>query len=218
MKNFISKIFYILPKGWKKSIVYITILTLFNALFELLGIGLVIPFLSVLLGETNTTVSNISFVKDLEKEYLILIFILIFFVIFTIKNIFSVFFQKIKINFSHDLAKAVSTKLYLRYLKKNYIFFTLRNTSELIRNTNSETAQFSYGVIGPILTLISDFIIFTAILIFLIYYNPIATLIAAVIMVMLGFLMVIFQLKKLKLYGKIRLEHTKALYTIVCII
>ena len=192
MKNFISKIFYILPKGWKKSIVYITILTLFNALFELLGIGLVIPFLSVLLGETNTTVSNISFVKDLEKEYLILIFILTFFVIFTIKNLFLVFFQKIKINFSHDLAKAVSTKLYLRYLKKNYIFFTLRNTSELIRNTNSETAQFSYGVIGPILTLISDFIIFTIILIFLIYYNPIATLIAAVIMVMLGFLMVIF--------------------------
>ena len=90
MKNFISKIFYILPKGWKKSIVYITILTLFNALFELLGIGLVIPFLSVLLGETNTTVSNISFVKDLEKEYLILIFILIFFVIFTIKNLFLV--------------------------------------------------------------------------------------------------------------------------------
>mgnify|MGYP001376827061 CR=1 FL=1 len=215
MKNFISKIFYILPKGWKKSIVYITILTLFNALFELLGIGLVIPFLSVLLGETNTTVSNISFVKDLEKEYLILIFILTFFVIFTIKNLFLVFFQKIKINFSHDLAKAVSTKLYLRYLKKNYIFFTLRNTSELIRNTNSETAQFSYGVIGPILTLISDFIIFTVILIFLIYYNPIATLIAAVIMVMLGFLMVIFQLKKLKLYGKIRLEHEKALLKLV---
>ena len=215
MKNFTSKIIYILPKGWKKSISYITILTLLNAIFELFGIGLVIPFLSVLLGETNSIVNDIPIIKNLEKEYLILIFIIIFFVIFTIKNIFLLFFQKIKINFSHDLAKAVSTKLYMRYLKKNYIFFTLRNTSELIRNTNSETAQFSYGVIVPILTLISDFIIFTTILTFLIYYNPIATLIAAVIMVMLGFLMVIFQLKKLKLYGKIRLEHTQALLKLV---
>ena len=215
MKNFISKILYILPKGWKKSIFYITILTLLNAVFELFGIGLVIPFLSVLLGETNTIVNDISFVKDLEKEYLILIFILIFLVIFTIKNMFLLFFQKIKINFSYDLAKAVSTKLYLRYLKKNFIFFTLRNTSELIRNTNAETHLFSFGVMVPILTLISDFIIFSTILIFLIFYNPMATLIAAVVMILFGFLMVILQLNKLKLYGKIRQEHANSLLKLI---
>ncbi|MDC2970479.1 ABC transporter ATP-binding protein/permease [Candidatus Pelagibacter sp.] len=215
MKNFISKIIYILPKGWKKSIFYITILTLFNAIFELFGIGLVIPFLSVLLGETNSFLNDISIFKELEKEYLILVFILIFLLIFTIKNIFLIFFQKIKINFSHDLAKAVSTRLYLRYLKKNYIFFTLRNTSELIRNTSSETAQFSYGVMVPILTLISDFIIFFTILIFLIYYNPLATLIAALVMLMFGFLMIILQLKKLKFYGEVRQEHTKSLLKLV---
>ena len=79
MKNFISKIIYILPKGWKKSIFYITILTLFNAIFELFGIGLVIPFLSVLLGETNSFLNDISIFKELEKEYLILVFILIFY-------------------------------------------------------------------------------------------------------------------------------------------
>ncbi len=215
MKNFISKIIYILPKGWKKSIFYITILTLFNAIFELFGIGLVIPFLSVLLGETNSFLNDISIFKELEKEYLILVFILIFLLIFTIKNIFLIFFQKIKINFSHDLAKAVSTRLYLRYLKKNYIFFTLRNTSELIRNTSSETALFSYGVMVPILTLISDFIIFFTILIFLIYYNPLATLIAALVMLMFGFLMIILQLKKLKFYGEVRQEHTKSLLKLV---
>ena len=215
MKNFISKILYILPKGWKKSIFYITILTLLNAVFELFGIGLVIPFLSVLLGETNTIVNNIPFVKDLEKEYLILVFIIIFLVIFTIKNMFLLFFQKIKINFSYDLAKAVSTKLYLRYLKKNYIFFTLRNTSELIRNTNAETHLFSFGVMVPILTLISDFIIFSTILIFLIFYNPMATLIAAVVMVLFGLLMVLLQLNKLKLYGEIRQEHANSLLKLI---
>ena len=68
MINYISKILYILPKSWGKSIFYITILTLLNAVFELFGIGLVIPFLSVILGETNTIVNNIPFVKDLEKD------------------------------------------------------------------------------------------------------------------------------------------------------
>ena len=139
MKNYTSKIIYILPKGWIKSIIYITLLTIFNAIFELFGIGLVIPFLSVFLGETNPILENITFINNLEKEILILIFILLFLIVFIIKNLFLLFFQQIKINFAYDLAKEISTKLYLHYLKKNYIFFTLRNTSELIRNTISET-------------------------------------------------------------------------------
>ena len=67
----------------------------------------------------------------------------------------------------------------------------------------------------PILTLISDFIIFFTILIFLIYYNPLATLIAALVMLMFGFLMIILQLKKLKFYGEVRQEHTKSLLKLV---
>ncbi len=215
MKNYISKILYILPKNWIKSIFYISILTLFNAAFELFGIGLVIPFLSAFLGETSTVIDNIPFIKNMEKEVLILFFILIFLIIFIFKNLFFLFFQKIKINFSYDLAKEVSTKLYLRYLKKNYIFFTLRNTSELIRNTNAETHLFSFGVMVPILTLISDLIIFLTILIFLIFYNPLATLVAAVVMILFGFLMIIFQLSKLKLYGEIRQEHANSLLKLV---
>ena len=215
MINYISKILYILPKSWRKSIFYITILTLFNAIFELMGIGLVIPFLSIFLGEPNTIVNDISFLKNMEKEVLISFFIFIFLIIFIFKNLFLLFFQKIKINFSYELAKKVSTTLYLRYLKKNYIFFTFRNTSELIRNTTAETHMFSFGVMVPILTLISDSIIFLTILIFLIVYNPIATLIAAIVMILFSFVMMIFQLNKLKLYGEIRQEHANSLLKLV---
>ena len=119
-----------------------------------------------------------------------------------------------KINFAYDLAKNVSTKLYLQYLKKNYIFFTLKNTSELIRNSTAETHLFSFGVIVPVLALISDIIIFLAILIFLIFYNPIATLVASFTMILFGLLLVLFQLKKLKLFGSIRQIHENFLLKI----
>ena len=199
MKNFISKTIYILPKGWVRSISYIIILTCFNVLFELFGIGLVIPFLSIL-RTRKALIEYFPLLNNLGKEHLIIVFLLIFLFIFTFKNLFLVFFQKLKINFAYDLAKNVSTKLYLQYLKKNYIFFTLKNTSELIRNSTAETHLFSFGVIVPILALISDMIIFLAILIFLIFYNPIATLVASFTMILFGLLLVLFQLKKLKLW------------------
>ena len=215
MKNYISKIIYILPGSWIKSIFYITLLTILNAIFELFGIGLVIPFLSIFLDETNFVLENIPFLKNLEKEILILIFLLLFLIVFTFKNLFLLIFQKIKINFSYDLAKKVSTKLYLEYLKKNYIFFTLRNTSELIRNTIAETHLFSFGVMVPILTLVSDLIIFLSILTFLFFYNPTATLVASIVMISFGFLIIIFQLKKLKLFGSIRQTHENFLLKLV---
>ena len=146
---------------------------------------------------------------------MIIVFLLLFLFIFTLKNLFLVFFQKLKINFAYDLAKNVSTKLYLQYLKKNYIFFTLKNTSELIRNSTAETHLFSFGVIVPILALISDIIIFLAILIFLIFYNPIATLVASFTMILFGLLLVLFQLKKLKLFGSIRQIHENFLLKLV---
>ena len=215
MKNFISKTLYILPKGWIRSVSYIIILTCFNAIFELFGIGLVIPFLSIFMDEENTFIEFFPLVNNLEKEYLIIIFLLLFLIIFAFKNLFSVFFQKLKINFAYDLAKNVSTKLYLQYLKKNYIFFTLKNTSELIRNSTTETHLFSFGIIVPILALISDIIIFLAILIFLIFYNPIATLIASLTMILFGLILVFFQLKKLKFFGSIRQIHENFLLKLV---
>ena len=215
MKNFISKTIYILPKGWVRSISYIIILTCFNAIFELFGIGLVIPFLSIFTNEENTLIEYFPLLNNLGKENLIIVFLLLFLFIFTLKNLFLVFFQKLKINFAYDLAKNVSTKLYLQYLKKNYIFFTLKNTSELIRNSTAETHLFSFGVIVPILALISDIIIFLAILIFLIFYNPIATLVASFTMILFGLLLVLFQLKKLKLFGSIRQIHENFLLKLV---
>ena len=93
--------------------------------FELFGIGLVIPFLSIFTNEENTLIEYFPLLNNLGKEHLIIVFLLIFLFIFTLKNLFLVFFQKLKINFAYDLAKNVSTKLYLQYLKKKIIFFLL---------------------------------------------------------------------------------------------
>jgi ATP-binding cassette, subfamily B, bacterial PglK len=204
LKNFIKQILYILPKSWIKKTFFIIVLTLFHAIFELLGISLVIPFLSIFLDKADYIFDYIPIFRNLDKEILILICISLFLIIFILKNLFSLIYQQIKINFSHNLSAEISSELYVRYLKKNYIFFTLRNSAELIRNITSESHFFVTGVVVTILNLISDIILFLAIIIFLLYFNPIATLTSLIVMALFGFLIIFFQLKKMKLFGLIR--------------
>ena len=120
MKNYIQKIIVILPKSWAKSTFYIVFLTLLNATFELFGIGLVIPFLSIFLDKADFIYKYFPFFENLKKESLIIIFVFLFLIIFILKNLFLLFYQKIKINFSYDLAKEISVKLYLQYLSNDW--------------------------------------------------------------------------------------------------
>ena len=94
MREYILKILDIIPPNWFKSLFIIFILTLFNAIFELLGIGMVIPFLSVFLNENNSFLSQVNFLNNYTKDNLILIFLAIFILIFILKNFFSVLIQK----------------------------------------------------------------------------------------------------------------------------
>ena len=215
MREYILKILDIIPTNWFKSLFIIFILTLFNAIFELLGIGMVIPFLSVFLNENNSFLSQVNFLNNYTKDNLILIFLAIFILIFILKNFFSVLIQKKKINFSHNVATELSSKLYLKYLKKKYIYFTLRNTSDLIRNIVDEANLFSFGVVVGVLNLIIDLIIFLTITIFLFFYNPIASTIAFIVMVLLGYITIYFQHNKLKSFGLKRQIHSGAIIKLI---
>ena len=196
MKNYIKQVLYILPKSWIIKTFFIVVLTLFHAVFELLGISLVIPFLSIFLDKADFIFEYIPIFKNFDKETLILICIFLFLLVFIIKNLFSLIYQKIKVNFSHNLSKEISSKLYLQYLKKKYIFFTLNNSADLIRNITSESYLFVTGVVVTILNLLSDIILFFAIIIFLLYFNPIATLTSLFVMAIFGILVFFFQTKK----------------------
>ena len=215
MKIYTKKILHILPKNWFRKTYIIIILTLLHAIFELLGIGLVIPFLSIFLDRADFIFEYFPIFKNYEKEILILICISLFLIIFILKNLFSLIYQQIKVNFSHNLAKEISGNMYMKYLKKNYIFFTLKNSASLIRNIASESHIFVTGVVVTILNLISDIILFLAIIFFLFYFNPIATLTSLIVIILFGFLIVLFQLKKMKLFGAIRQDSLKNLYKLI---
>ena len=70
---------------------------LLNTIFELLGIGLIIPFLSLFFEDTNSEfIKKLTFINHFSNENKILFILFLLLIVFILKNIFLLFFHKKK--------------------------------------------------------------------------------------------------------------------------
>ena len=126
IKNLYNKFNYLFSKKQKIGFVFFFFLSLVGMLLELLGIGLVLPFLEILTrSEDNLGYSQYFKIINIEiisNEQLILYSILFLLSIFTLKAIFLTFVSYKQSQFLLDLKTEVTDKLFRIYLKKPYSF------------------------------------------------------------------------------------------------
>ena len=199
LKNLIKKILYPLHNKDIKNLSYIFILTVIAAIFELLGIGLIIPILNIFVGnDFQRYIDSFEFLINLDKEQILNVLlsflVLIYFVkFFVLRNL--IYLQN---NFSYNLFTDISKKIFQKYLFKDFSFHLNKNSSELIRNIQSEANLFSFGVIFPIIRLLSEILIFISICVVLIIYEWQASLITIFLMSFVGFIILRFTNERLK--------------------
>ena len=215
MKEYISNLINLLPDYWLKNLNIIVFLTLINAIFEILSIGLIIPFISIFIDKTDFLKENFNFLSTYSKEEYVLIILILFIILFSIKNIFLLLANKKKIDFSHNLNVYLTEKLYSKYINKRFDFYIIKNSSELTRNLLIEIPTFCYSATISIINLITQSILFFTILIFLLIYNPLVTIIVGLIMITLGSIIIIIQQKKLKLFTLVRQEQQKMMLKLI---
>ncbi|MDC0417210.1 ABC transporter ATP-binding protein/permease [Candidatus Pelagibacter sp.] len=209
MKFFLKKIFYPLSSKEYKNLLIIIFFSLFSAIFEILGIGLIIPILNIFVG--NDYQNYIDFfpsLGDYNQGKLIKIILIIFIIIFIIKFIINIFLVVRRNKFSNELFANLSKKFFKYYLNKDYIFHIQNHSSILIRNVTHETNIYSFGIILKSITIISELIVFISISIFLLIYNFKASLFTIVFFSILSFGMYKISNQKLKKLGKIRQFHS----------
>ena len=209
LKNLIKKILYPLHNKDIKNLSYIFILTVIAAIFELLGIGLIIPILNIFVGnDFQRYIDSFEFLINLDKEQILNVLlsflVLIYFVkFFVLRNL--IYLQN---NFSYNLFTDISKKIFQKYLFKDFSFHLNKNSSELIRNIQSEANLFSFGVIFPIIRLLSEILIFISICVVLIIYEWQASLITIFLMSFVGFIILRFTNERLKKWGRQRSFHS----------
>ena len=171
MSEIFQKILFLVDSNSRLKIIYLILIILILAIFEVLSIGAIIPFFSSILSNQDFLLINffgndINFTSNDKIKYsLILIFL-----IFLLKNIIVIFFIYFQSSFANNIRRNLSQRLYKSYLNINYEIFLKKNSSEFIKNINVECEIFRYTFFN-IISSISEIIIFFFIIGFLFFYN-----------------------------------------------
>ena len=182
--NLLKKIWDSLGQFKIKSI-YFGLILIITAVFETLGVGIIYQILKIIVDpefiDNNYFLSFIGKYFNVNNNQLVLIILFSILIIFIIKNTLIVMFSKWQQNFLNLFDVYLSDKLFSYYINQPYERYLKNNSSVYVRNLTVEMSNYK-GALQQLITLITEGIILIFISCFLIYINPIATLIIFVIL------------------------------------
>ena len=185
---------------------------IFSGVLDLLSLGLIAPYISAIF-DINQTQKYIFFfdLANYEKNDLIFYFTIFLIFIFFIKTFLSIFTRWLIALFAHKYFAVLQVKLMDAYQNMNYQDYILRPSSEYIRNVR-ELCSECLDNIDHTLRVLSEFIIFLVIIIFLTITNY--QIVFLVVLITLPIFLIYEKLLKpinAKL-GIIKNESTKQMY------
>ncbi len=205
MKYFKSDL-TLLDKEDKRKIYYIIFLGLFGTLFEVLGVGLIVPFV-IIITDMNVIENNIyiqefsNFLNIESRSTLIKVSIFILLFIYLFKMLYLTYFIWIKQSFTYSLQAKISSRLFKIFLKQPYIYFSKLNSSKLIQETTNEPAVYCSGMVGKI-DMLSEILIITGLCILLLSYSLIPSLLIFVVIILIVLMYKYFTRRSALVWGR----------------
>lgn len=205
--NIVSKAFKIINFNQKKKLSYLFFLSLIASFLELLGIGIIFPFLSSLVSEDNISIPFFLSIENALSQNSFdpkIFFLILILIIFFCKNLYLFFQLRYQSKIIYEVAESLSSKLFKKYLNLNIIDFKLKNTSSLIRNTTTEVNTFCSGYLNSFIIILTEFFLLFVIITFLLFINFKLTLISLIFLIIISSI-IYFSLKKKVLFlGELR--------------
>ena len=184
-------------------------LSLIAMTLEIFGIGLIIPFLTIMIDPIYSKqlinfINNFGFSLSSQKD-LILFLITLILLVFFIKTINLSYISFKQIKFLINLKTEVSNKLYRIYLLKPFIFHLDNNSSKLIRDLNDSTQVLT--VTKSILTLIAEITVILGIISLMVFLEPMLTTLSLLLVFSSGYLFYFLIQKRAYKWGEDRKRH-----------
>lgn len=209
--NRLNKIIYLLSNREKYLVCLILILSILNMILDVFSIGILIPLFANLTNQIkfdneffNLILNFLEYEIFRQTSSIVLIIILIFF----FKNLIILLLKWFENKLSYDFLRKNSKNLLNFYINKNYLFHLKNNSSELIKNIQSECNIVSFNILRPFLSIISLLISVTTILILLIGINAKITIVTILFFSIIGIIFSSFTKKILKKLGKDRNKYS----------
>ena len=206
-------IFSTLTKSQRGTFIAISFLILIGAIFEMIGLGLIIPAIDIFLKPEDNIVIKFLLSNDLEHlsfflttKYLFLIIFLIYF----FKNIYLAFLSWTQFKWSINISNFFSKGLFQKYLKKSFEFHKKTNSSEIFKNLE-EIDMFSRALSNAV-SFITEVVITSTITLFLFIIEPLIATVTISIFLILSLIFYYIFKPKLSSYGHQRQNFLKGRY------
>jgi ATP-binding cassette, subfamily B, bacterial PglK len=162
----------------KRKIQYFMVLVLmtFSSLAEMVSIGAVIPFLSVLIEPQLLyqfdLIQPIILLFDLtDSKQLVVPIVIIFLILVVVSGLVRLALLYFMIRLSHATGADIGINIYRRTLYQDYSIHITRNSSEVINGIITKTNLVIGGVVTPTLSFISSLLMTIGIIIALVAIN-----------------------------------------------
>jgi ABC-type multidrug transport system fused ATPase/permease subunit len=204
--KYAKETFFLLGES-RNKLPWILILFLLSAALDIIGLGLIVPYVSLVIDPSiagNGIFSNVFQLIGQSQNLndAILLFGLLLLVVYLAKAFAGYFISRAILNFSWQQQVRLRTSLMKAYQGLPYKVYLRRNSSEYLETILGLTSQFSGGVVMNGLKLVSDGIVGLAILFLLALVNPFALI---VLIVFVGGTVLLYDRlfrSKLKEFGK----------------
>lgn len=196
----------ILNKFQKSKILFLLLLVFFGMLLEVFGIGILIPFITLIVNPqilfdffNNNNIDTAILLEEYFK-YLSLIVIIVFFII---RNLYLIYIYYYINKLQASITYLITKKIYSKLLFLDYSEYLKRETSDMIKNLQVDSNFFGTYFIA-VFKLLSDFLLMSAIFITLFIIEPIGTLLIFILTIILSISFLKFTKSKIYNWGKAR--------------
>ena len=172
----INKLFTLLNYNEKRQTFLLVFLIILSMFFELFGIAVLIPTISLLLNKDYAASSSIlsdfsNFLINYNIDLLsfLLISLLFIFIVKSAVQVYVTFMQKKIVS---ELNMNISNRLFKDYLTQNFLYYSENNRSRVIHNLQTEMLHF-FLFFESFLGLMAESIIKLGMYLFILYVEKI---------------------------------------------
>ena len=209
--NIVFIIYKLLNSQQKKSLIFLFILVGFSILFEMLGIGILLPAIGVILNKNiavtyPSVLPILKFIGNPNQVKLIAITMVLIAIIFILKSFFLIYLSWVQSKFGSTLTYELNNKLFKGYLNQDYFFHLNNNSAILLRNIQN-IGQFT-AVTQALINLSVEISLVVSIFAFMVFIEPLGSISVAIFLIIFVGLFQSFTRKKLLKWGYLKQKYS----------
>lgn len=206
----------------KKQIKILFVLMIFSSFAELISVGLIFPFISVL-ATPDVILKNTYFIslikklgfQDIESKYFLISITLIFSFTVLLSGYVRLRMLKLLTSVSYHSGADIGKIIFMKTLTQPYEEIIKGNSSEIISSITQKVNNTIGSVVYPVLNILSSLPILLSVLFMILWLNFIATLTLIFFLSLIYIFTIIVTRKKLIINGKIIADNNTSVIKIL---